>query len=346
MDFFKQMNLNARLFWRGVGLVVVVVVVIAFLTRMFFGNAPSPFAKMSAQMSGGAPAIMPSYAGDMAMEESAFGMGGEGVALSARNIAPQPPMPGSPVGDDSEEYEVKRYNAYIETRNAQETCGKVAELKSRADVIFENADEYERGCSYTFKVKKDVSDEILARINDLHVRDLSESTYTIKGLLEDFTSQQEILERKQETIESTLEQAITAYEDITEVAHASRNADALASIIDSKVKTIERLTQERIVVSAQLDQLLRAKAEQLDRLEYTYFFVNVVENKYVDTQDLKDSWKFAVQDFVRNINQVGQDLTIGLVTILLLIIQYALYLLILLLVAKYGWKAGKRIWRG
>jgi len=119
----------------------------------------------------------------------------------------------------------------------------------------------------------------------------------------------------------------------------------LAKIIDSKIGIIERLTQERININAQLERLERSKAEQLDRLDYTYFNVYVLENKFIDGDNLKDSWKIAVKSFIRDVNGVIQDITINLVSLLFLILQYIIYLFIILIVVKYGWRLAKYIWR-
>jgi hypothetical protein len=119
----------------------------------------------------------------------------------------------------------------------------------------------------------------------------------------------------------------------------------LAKIIDSKIGIIERLTQERININAELERLDRSKSEQLDRLDYTYFNVNVIENKFVDIQNLKDSWSTAVKSFVNDINKVLQDISINLVTLLFLALQYILYIFIILIIAKYGWKLVKYIWK-
>jgi hypothetical protein len=107
---------------------------------------------------------------------------------------------------------------------------------------------------------------------------------------------------------------------------------------------IERLTQEKIRIDEQLDRLTRGKAEQLDRLEYTYFYVSVYENKYVDTKGLGDSWKQAVREFVYKLNQMLQDLTIGLVLFLLFIVQWLIYAVIALVIAKYGWRFVRAFW--
>jgi len=179
----------------------------------------------------------------------------------------------------------------------------------------------------------------------LDPKELNENTYTIKRLVDDYTSEAQILQKKMESIEKTLADAIRAYDDVTQLATRMQNVESLAKIIDSKIGIIERLTQERININAQLERLERAKAEQLDRLDYTYFSVSVLENKFVDGQSLKDSWKIEIKSFVRDINKVFQDITINLVLLLSLILQYVIYLFIILIVAKYGWQLVKYIWK-
>lgn len=263
--------------------------------------------------------------------------------LSSRNAMPGIP-PQSPAGPDAEAFEVTQYSASIESGDVEDTCGTVAGLKSRTDVIFENSNTYDRGCSFTFKVEKAKVAEILAFIEKLDPKDLSDNTYTIKRQVDDYTSEVEVLQNKRASIEATLKSAISAYDGITALATRTENAEALARIIDSRIGIIERLTQEKININTQLDRLSRAKSDALDRLDYTYFSVSVFENRFIDMEQLKDSWKQSIKDFVFRFNAALQGLTVGIVLLLVMIIQWALYALIVLVVVKYGWKVGKSIW--
>ena len=217
-------------------------------------------------------------------------------------------------------------------------------LKAKSYVIFENSNQYDTGCRFYFKVEKKYQEEILGVIKALDPKTLTENTRTIKRMIDDYTQEEDILKKKKQTIEDTLNNAINSYDEISRVATQARDAESLAKIIDSKIRIIERLSQERINISVQLDRLSRAKAEQLDRLSYTYFNVSIYENKYVNVDDLKDSWKMAVKKFVRDVNKIFQDVSINLLAVILMIFQYALYILILIVTAKYGWKIAKNIW--
>ncbi len=348
MQFPNNLNWKPMNVLKIFGLALVVIIILTIVFRLV-GSSFSAFStktKLNNIIRQSAPAYdSVAYNGKA---EMAYGSSGGVVGLSVRNVVTSPPAPSPDsitAGDHAEDFEVTEYNAAIETRHLGNDCQQISNLKSRADVIFENSNEYDKGCNYIFKVKHVSVPEILAVINSLEPKELNENTYTIKRLVDDYTSEVEILQKKITSIEKTLSDAVSAYDQVTRLATQTQNVESLAKIIDSKIGIIERLTQERININTQLERLARAKSEQLDRLNYTYFNVNIVENKFIDGQSLKDSWKLAVKSFVRDMNKVAQDITINLATVLFVILQYAIYLFIVLMIAKYGWRWAKYIWQ-
>lgn len=288
---------------------------------------------------------------DMAVSDSYYGYGGGEMTLSARNvagtpmIAPRPPG-GYSSGNTAEEYEVTEYTATYETQDKADTCGRLSGLKSYSYVIFENATDHDRGCDYRFKVEHSRVAEVLSFLQGLNPKDLNQNTYTIKNLVDDFTSEVEVLENKRRAIDDTMTEALTAYEEITALATTNQDAESLARLIDSKIQLIERLTQQKIEINTQLDRLARAKAEQLDRLAYTYFNVSAYENKYVDKEYIIDSWKNAVRATIGDTNAALQAATLGLIAFMFLVLQWLVYGLVLLIVAKFVWHWVRRIWKG
>ncbi|PIT87997.1 MAG: hypothetical protein COU29_04280 [Candidatus Magasanikbacteria bacterium CG10_big_fil_rev_8_21_14_0_10_36_32] len=350
MQFLNNLNLKPTNILKIAGLVLVSAVVITLAFRLIGSSLKTQTQKIS--IGNAMYQTAPSYdAGGMAYEKSAnmtYGQDSITIGLSSRNaVSVSTPITHSEstTGDNAEEFEVTEYNANIETRHLQDTCGQIASLKSRADVIFENANEYERSCNYGFKVKRENVDEILAIIEALNPKELNENTYTIKRLVDDYTSEVDILNKKIKSIEETLTSAVKAHDNVTALAAQTQNVESLAKIIDSKINIIERLTQERININAQLERLDRAKADQLDRLNYTYFNVYAAEDKFVDIRNLKDSWKEAIKSFVRDINKVLQDITINLIALMFIVLQYIIYFFIVLIVVKYGWKLIRYIWK-
>jgi hypothetical protein len=98
-------------------------------------------------------------------------------------------------------------------------------------------------------------------------------------------------------------------------------------------------------VSAELESLSRAKAEQLDRLQYVNFYVYIYENKIFDGQELRDSWIASAKQFVVDINQTLKDVSLGLIVVLLSVLKYILYVFLIFVAIKLCWKFGKGIWR-
>lgn len=346
MDFLSKYKLTPakvlKMALSGIGALIAFTILIKLVGLPTGG----PRLGNSGVMTQSAPSASPAYDAGMYYKETASYDNSRVASkgLSLRNVMPILPPRAGTTGNDAESYEVTDYNASIETRSAEKTCAKVKELKANAYVIFENASESDKQCFYTFKVEHARIAEILAAVKALDPKDLTENTNTIKQQIDDFTNQTEILQKKRDSIDKTLESALRSYDELTTLATRTQNADALAQIINSKIGIIERLAQERINVNTQLDQLARAKEEQLDRLKYAYFSVNVYENKFFDGEVLKDSWKAALQAFAQTVNAVLQSITVGLLGFLIWLLPLFVYALLALLIAKYGWRVAKYIW--
>jgi hypothetical protein len=341
MEFFKSLDPRQQKLIKYGAITVAALVLLAIISGTGSGPVIKPFGVRSGTMM-----VAPSAGGNVIFDYAVESQGGssKGMMLSTRNMMPVPPQYGGTTGDDAEAFEVTDYSATIESRDAAKTCAAVADLKVKSYVIFENSNSYDRGCSHTFKVKRENVPEVLAAIKDLEPRDLSENVQTIKQQITDYTSQIDILQKKLAAIDQTLKTALAAYDEITAIATRSQDAGSLAKIIDSKVGIIERLTQERININSQLEYLARSRGNEIDRIDYTYFRVSVFENRYFDGKSISDSWKEALRQFVYNVNRIIQGITLGLIGFILILAQYIVYIFILLLLAKYGWRFVRGFW--
>lgn len=282
---------------------------------------------------------------NVAYESDAMEAPSAAPAPSMRNILPPDQRDTYVAGDDAEAFETRAYDAVIRTTSLDNVCDTVFGWKSAQYVVFEQQRRSDSACYALFKVERAHSDEILASLTALHPDELVANTETIKEQVIDYTSRLDILLRKQEVIESTLEQATKAYDDLVVLATEAEDVGTLAKVVDSKLQQIERLTQERISIASQIEQVGRQKAEALDKIEYAQFSVRVSKYQVVDWDTLTDSWVYALERFVHNINQTLQDMSIGLVANLLRIVLLLLYLFVLLVVGKYAWQQAQSFWR-
>lgn len=339
-DFFRKINFKRFSIPKLIGFALIAIILfmvaISFLgfafRTAFFGFGSSGYSTSQIPMM--------SYEYEGALDQTSL----KGISDRAF-LSPIPPGSGGSVGTDAEEFEITEYYTVIKTRNLDKACSVIEELKPLEYVIFETANRSDKNCSYFFKVKNENADEVLATVKGLKPEIFRENTSTIKSVIGDYTSEVEIQEKKLASIEETLTNAQQAYDKITVLATQTKDVESLTKIIDSKIRLIERLTQERINIKERIDRLNKNKAEQLDRLNFTFFRVNIHEFLVFDLKELKDSWISEFKSFVREFNDILQDVSINLAGFLLRLIQAALYFLIALFILKYGWRFTKRIWK-
>ncbi|NBD74413.1 hypothetical protein GVX82_05230 [Patescibacteria group bacterium] len=267
-------------------------------------------------------------------------------ATSARTSAPSPypPEDDYSAGANAEAFEVRSYDVYVETRAFTRTCEAVAALKPRPEVIFERAAQGESRCSFRFKVELDAADGVLAELAALDPKRLSQSTDSIKQEVDDFLSRIDILTQNLAAVEAVLQEAQEDYDELSALATSEGDTETLATSIERKLALLDELRQRRERVRAELDRLNRTKAEQLDRLSYALFRVEVAEFQLVDREALADSWKRELQQFARTFNDFLQSFTLGFLTSVLWLLLIGLYLLLGVGVVKLGWRIVKRIW--
>lgn len=344
MKFFKNFDWSTKSIAKVIGVVLlgiialaIAVALVSFSFRTIFGVSSQVYEGRS--MGGYAPTMeMTMDSGDYYYDEDVAKMVSSNLAIA--------PAPGYSTGVDAEDFEVTNYSSTIETRKLDKTCETISSLKVKDYVIFEDSNKNDDSCYYRFKVENDKADEIVKVIEDLDPEILNVNVQSIKGVVEGVESELDILKKKLSSIEETLENAQDSYDEISKLATQQRDAETLAKIIDSKLNLIERLSNQKLQIKTQIDRYNKAMADQLDRLDFTFFNINVYEDLIFDWEQIKDSWKYESKELVRNINEVFQAITLNLVTYLIRFAQVVLYLFISVLLLKFVWMGLKRIWKG
>lgn len=279
------------------------------------------------------------YSGAMRSSQKLADFDGGVADLSVRNTVASPAY-----SEQAGNLEIAGYNARIETRDLKESCAKIRDLKGKDFILFENSTESDDSCQYYFKVETARSKEILEIIKGMNPRNITENISSIRDQVDDYTSEEDILKSKKEAIDASLNEAVKSYDEIARVATAANDAGSLAKIIDSKINIINVLTQQKIEIAAQLERLARDKSQQIDRVRYAYFQVDISEKKFFDIKNLQDSWRSAIRSFISDANRFLQGISIDLLVFVLMIIQYGLYLLITIVSARYAWAWIKKTW--
>lgn len=305
---------------------------IAVVVTFAFRTIAQPF------LTGVTTSISPSYKMESAMDSSARG----GYAISSNITPPLPEENGIPT--DAEDYEVKEYSATYQVNDKTEVCETVATLKADKDIIFSSSNESERSCDFYFKVAKAKTAEVIELLKTLNPDEFSTYAYTIQKSVEGATDQLEILKKKLAQTETTLTDAQTSYEELFQLATKKGDVETLTKLVDLKINTIERLAQEKLSISAEMESVERNRKDLLEKLDYNEFRVNVYEERLVDWQSMRDNWKVEIQNFVNNLNSLTQWVSVKFVSYTLNSFVALAYLGVGFIFLKGAWILGKKVW--
>ncbi len=253
------------------------------------------------------------------------------------------------IGGDSEDYEALSYYARFKKVDIDDACNAVENLKPLKYVVFENMNRNDNNCRYSFKVEREHVDGVVEKIKSLDPDTFTTNTETMKKQIVEYDSQISILLRKQDELEKMLNDAVSAYDELTVLATKIEDVETLTKIINSKLSTIRQLTNERISLAQQIDRMAKRSAELNDEVQYVYFSVRIDKYDILNKTVIKDSWISTVKTFVRDVNYFVQKLTVGLLSFLLKILLVLVYLSIILFIVivfvKYGWRLVKNFWK-
>ena len=243
-----------------------------------------------------------------------------------------------------EDFEIKEYSTNIKTSKITQVCKRFSDLKDKSYIIFEISNESETNCNYRFKVEKNKEKEVLSIIEGLKPEYLNQNIQTIKRRIDNFETEISILTENLKSIEDTLLNAQSAYDELTILATKKEDTESLAKIIDSKLNLINTLTKEKLTIWSKITRHNKDKNMQLDRLKYSFFNININEDLIINWKNIKQSWKNEMKAFINNLNNMAENLTINLFEYILQFLLITVYFFISLFLLKIIWFITKKIW--
>ncbi|MFH0833947.1 MAG: hypothetical protein V2A63_00980 [Patescibacteria group bacterium] len=337
MNLFKNFDWSFRSIAKILGVFVLGIVALAIIVGIVsfaFRTIVSPFTSNYSSGYGAMP--------EMAMDAGYSKM----AVSSSRNILPPIPGPSGEVVDTTaEDYEVKNYSANYQPSDKTKICATILNLKSDPEIVFSNSSESDSSCNFTFEVPNERADEILKILKDLDPEDLNQNIYTIQKSVEGTSDQLKVLQNKLEQTESTLTDAQKAYEDLMRLATNSHDVENLTQLITLKINSIEQLAQTKISITQEIEQVQRSREDLLRQIKNTTFNISVYEQKFVDWKQISESWKNALRDFVNNLTDLTQFVSVRLVSFVFYSAAALLYLAVAFGFLKVLWLLGKKVWK-
>lgn len=296
-----------------------------------------PYSDIMYPDAGGSPAYSPTH------KESVRVANDEQMPESHLTMAPTISGGAGLYAEDA--YEARAYRATITTHDFGYVCDTLEGWKPRPDVVFEEVARSDTSARYRFKTTRATAPDILAVLKALDPDDLTEETEVVKKQLLAYTSELEVLQKREALLQQTLSDVSAAYDELVALSKTTENVKVLATVIDDKLRYLQELSHQRIQVSREIAALAERRADLGDRIDFVYFTVDVVKYQIIDKAALRDTWVRAARDFVDATNVALQTLTLGFLTLCLFAIKVVFFGTLGIMAVKYGWRLAVRIWR-
>ena len=258
------------------------------------------------------------------------------------------PTPGydNLAGKDAEKFEKSSYSAQYEDSDIKEKCDAFEALKPFDYVVFTSAHRSDKYCSYNFWTDRAHEKTMLSKIKSLNPKELNISISTVERSIDNNDFEVKLLQEQIDELDETIKEAKTAYSDLVTLAKNRSRVTDLTTIIDNKIRLLEKLQSKKRTLLTRLARMQRGGSQTLDDTQKVSFAVYVSKVEIVNWQSLKETWRNYTRTFVYNLNSALKSFTYDLVIFIIKVIGFVVYLLVVLFVLRLAYLLVQRMWKG
>ncbi|MCA9356974.1 hypothetical protein H6784_03930 [Candidatus Nomurabacteria bacterium] len=325
----------------GIGLLVLLVIffVLIFLNSFFAVSTGLSNTTIDNYSYGLSAPMVSNGVGGGQMERSM-------VAADSEFYAPSPmPMPDVSFTPDLEKYETSRYDITARTKQFDELCSAVKNLKSSTDIHFKQINESLNNCQATFYVAESKTESVLSTFSAFRGVEVNRNTESVTRHRAQLQSQTDILRQQLSSVESSLSKVETQFDEIAEFSRTQKDASTLAQAIREKLNMVDSLTQRKINLTNQLNNLYQQSAELEERIDVVEFYVSVYRSYPIYLNKESQKWEKAWEGLKETYTDTLIGLTAFFGIFILWVLRIAVYLLVVIVVVRGIWKVVKLVWK-
>lgn len=297
---------------------------------------------------------------DMAYAPSAplYGQGG-GMGMTVSNdgysaemaydrkVSPSylEPSPEPGYVPNLEQYETARYSVSARTKQFDELCDALSTLKSNPKIHFKNLNESLNNCYATFYVNKDTAASVLGTFTAFSGVEINHGVESVTRHREQLQDQAGILKQQLASVERTLADAETQFNEIADFARQNKDAVTLSQAIREKLSNIDTLTQRKINLTSQLNNIYQQSADLAERIHVVQFDVSVTRSYPIYLNQDSQKWEVAWKNLKDNYTDTLIGLTAFFGIFLLWTLRITIYLVVLIIVVRVIWKFVNKLWK-
>lgn len=328
---------------RFVGLAIITLVGI-FIILLTLASLNSASTGISSNTVGGfqSPSMDISMDGNYVMDR------GESISKVAYPESSLPYYPPAPTQDEYttnlESYETTNYNVSARTKQFDEMCNSLTTLKNNSEIHFKSINSSMNNCSALFYVPAAKVESVLSTLTAFKGVEITRDTESVTRHRAQIQSQTTILQQQLTSVENSLTAAETQFNEIAEFARENKDAATLSLTIREKISLVENLTQQKINLVSQLNQIHQQAADLEERLNVVAFSVNINRSYPIYINEQSQKWENAWEDLKDEFTNTGINLTIIFGVFLLRALQFAIYGLVIIVVIRAFWKFVQMLW--
>lgn len=258
--------------------------------------------------------------------------------------APQPNPDTVDYTAGLESYETTSYNASGKIKQFDEFCENLNTLKADTQIHFKSLISSINNCNALFYVDENKASEVLNTLKNYNGVEITRNTESVTRHRAQLQSQTTILQQQLASVERSLTAAETQFDEIADFSRETKNATELSKAIREKLTLIDTLTQRKINLTSQLNQLYQQSADLKERLNIVAFSVNVNRSYPININEQSQKWERAWRDLKNEYTNTLIDLSALFAIFLLRTIKVLIYGLVIIVSARALWKFIKLVW--
>jgi hypothetical protein len=254
------------------------------------------------------------------------------------------PAPGGYISN-LERYETTDYTIDGRTSAFDELCSLLTQLKADPRYEFQYLASDRDSCRGAFFVRDTEAATAVDQFGRFEELMITRTTQSVTRHREQLQGQTTIVRQQLANVERSLAAAEVDFDEIAAFARTNNDASTLSKALREKLSLIDDLTNRRIQLTSQLDQLYQSARELEDRINRTQVTVNLTRAFADDPGRASRAWEAAW----RELRETADDTLIGVTAVfgiyLLWLVRLTLYGVVLLLLLRLLWKLVQWLWR-
>jgi hypothetical protein len=266
----------------------------------------------------------------------------ESVAADSVYYPPQPNTGN--YTSDLETYETTSYLVTARTKQFDEVCSAIKNLKNDSAIHFKNLNESTNNCRATFYAEINQAKNVLTTLTAFNGVEYSRDTQSVTRHRQQIQSQTSILQQQLSNVQRSLTTAETQLNNLTDFYLTSDDVSNLTLRVNESLRLIDQLNQRKINLTSQLNNLYQQSADLEQRLGVVEFSVNINRSSPIFVNKDSQKWERAWEDMSDTYTNTLIGLSAFFGIFLLWVLRISIYLIVVTILLRGLTKFVKLIW--